>query len=728
MLYEVRLLTSMFRSKLLWGILSLFSVAHIETFSKGHSSANEYTTWNSYAGSADSAQYSNLDQINKSNVQDLEIAWSYATGDNNRYFFAPLVVGEVAYVLAQDYSIVAVDASSGKEIWRHRPEGSSKAMTTRGINYWESEDGSEGRLFYASDHKLRAIDARTGKLIRSFGQKGSVNLKEGLGRDPNKLSLVQSHSPGRVFEDLLILGSATNEGYGSAPGDVRAFDVRSGKQVWAFHTIPHPGEYGYESWPADAWKTVGGANVWSEFTVDEERGIVYLPVASAKYNFYGADRSGMNLYSNCLVAVDARTGQRIWHFQFVHHDIWDYDPATAPKLLTVDHEGEQVDVVAQPTKQGFLFVFNRETGEPLWPVEETPVPQGTEMPHETLWATQPFPTQPPPFARQKFTEKDLNPFLSEEDHSNAVEMMRGARNEGLFTPPGQRDTVQMPGNNGGSNWGGGAVDPNNGWLYVVSKDHPAILKLEVERSQSVPPPDNPELRGQYLYDVHCHRCHTVSVQENPLAVSSLVGVTEKLSDEKILSVIEQGQGPMPGNPQLSKQDTLLLLDFLKHPKPISRKLPELSEQLGDRARFVSGFGLVRASNGLSLIGPPWTTLTAYNLNDGTIAWQKPFGDVPELAKQGIHNTGSAFQKVGPVVTASGLIFTGGKDGIVRAFDSATGDILWQKDLGIAMEGIPAVYEVEGKQYLLFCASAQKGLTRETEVKIHGQYIALALPN
>ena len=586
------------------GLWMLLSVAPIVLVSNGQSADRNYSTWQSYAGSADSAQFSSLNQINQSNVRDLEIAWSYPTNDNNRYFFAPLVAGKVAYVLAKQHSIVAIDSTSGKELWTHNPEGASKSMTTRGINYWESEAGDESRLFYASDHKLRAIDARTGKLIRSFGNNGSVDLKEGLGRDPNKLRLVQSHSPGRVFEDLLILGSATNEGYGSAPGDVRTFDVRSGEQVWAFHTIPHPGEYGYETWPEDAWKTVGGANVWSEFTVDEARGIVYLPVASAKYNFYGADRSGMNLFSNCLVALDARTGQRIWHFQFVHHDIWDYDPATAPKLLTVDHEGEQVDVVAQPTKQGFLFVFNRQTGEPLWPVEERPVPQGTEMPHETLWPTQPFPTQPPPFARQAFTEKDLNPYLSEADHARAVEMMRGARNEGLFTPPGQHDTVQMPGNNGGSNWGGGAVDPNKGWLYVVSKDHPAILKLEPERTQSIPPPENPELRGQYLYDVHCHRCHALSAQENSLAVSSLVGVTEKLGDEKILTVIEQGQGPMPGYPHLSKEDTHLLLEFLKDPKPISRQASDQSEQLEDRARFVSGFGLVRASNGLSLISPP----------------------------------------------------------------------------------------------------------------------------
>lgn len=687
-----------------------------------------YSSWQSYAGSADSAQYSDLDQINLSNVQDLEIAWSYSTADNNRYFFAPLVVREVAYVLAQDFSIVALDAMSGKELWKHRPENADQAMTTRGINYWESDDRTEGRLFFASGHKLRAIDARTGRRVSSYGKDGSVDLKEGLGRDPNKLSLVQSHAPGRVYEDLLIVGSATNEGYGSAPGDVRAYDVRSGDLVWTFHTIPHPGEFGYETWPADAWKTVGGANVWTEFTVDEVRGIVYLPVASAKYNFYGADRAGRNLYSNCLVALDARTGKRLWYFQFVHHDIWDYDPATAPKLLTVDHGGERIDVVAQATKQGFLYVFNRLTGEPLWPVEERPVPQYTEMAHETLWPTQPFPTKPEPFSRQSFTEKDINPYLSDVDHARTSEMLRGARNEGLFTPPGQRDTIQMPGNNGGSNWGGGAVDPERGWLYVVSKDFPAVLKLEAEVSPSEPPPDDPELRSQYLYDVHCHRCHTVSVQENPLAVSSLVGVTDKLSDAQILTVIKQGQGPMPGFPKLSDNDVSLLLGFLKDPTPITRQRATISEQLEGRARFVSGFGLATAGNGLPLIGPPWTTLTAYDLNEGVIAWQIPLGSVPALAEQGIEDTGSVFQKVGPVVTAGGLLFAGAKDGKVRAFDARSGQLVWQKDLGIAMEGIPAIYQVEGKQYLLFCASAQKGLTSATQVEIRGKYIALALPD
>ncbi|MEZ5397290.1 MAG: PQQ-binding-like beta-propeller repeat protein [Bryobacterales bacterium] len=523
--------------------------------------AAEYGTWKAYAGSAEGAQYSSLDQINLENVEKLGPAWSYPTGDGNRYFFSPIVVDDVAYVLAKDNSIAAINATNGTQIWVHEAEPGTTAITNRGINYWESKDRSERRLFFASNHALRALDANTGKTIDTFGTNGAVNLKEGLGRDPDTLRLVQSHSPGRVFEDLLILGSATNEGYGSAPGDVRAFDVRTGDLVWTFHTIPHPGEFGYDTWPPDAWKTVGGANVWTEFSVDVERGIVYLPVASAKYNFYGADRAGANLFSNSLVALDARTGKRLWHFQLVHHDIWDYDPATSPKLLTIRHEGKDVDVVAQTTKQGFVFVFDRVSGEPIWPIEEREVPKGSEMPRETLWPTQPFPTKPPPFARQRFTIEDLNPYMDPNDQVLFRERIAEARNEGLFTPPGRGDTIQMPGNNGGANWGGAAADPSHGLLYVVNKDHPAILKMEQDLEQEIPAPDDPALRGQYLYDVHCYSCHSLGDQTNALATSSLTGVTEKLSEQKLRSIIHDGTGPMPGFPRLSKADVGLLIGF-----------------------------------------------------------------------------------------------------------------------------------------------------------------------
>ncbi len=376
---------------------------------------------------------------------------------------------------------------------------------------------------------------------------------------------------------------------------------------------------------------MGGANVWGEFTVDEKRGILFVPTASPKYNFYGADRIGMGLFGDSLLALDARTGKRLWHFQMVHHDIWDYDNATAPKLLTVKHNGKMVDVVAQAGKTGFVYVFNRETGESLFPIVERPVPK-SDVPGEQTWPTQPFPLAPPPFARQKFTVDDINPYLSPEDQAHFRDEMLSARNEGMFTPPAERGTVEMPGNNGGSNFGGAAVDPSKGWMFIVSKDLPAILKLSEDKTA-------PE------------------------------GTT----------------------------------------------------------RYVSGFNLVTGSNGLSPIRPPWTSLTAYDLNDGTIRWRMALGDVPELAAKGITGTGTHYPKANPVVTAGGLLFIGTRDKMVRAFDTSTGELLWEKQMPAAMEGMPAVYEMGGREYIVFCVSAQVGLTRETQEKIQGAYVAFALP-
>jgi glucose dehydrogenase len=616
--------------------------------------AQDHTTWRDYGGGSDSAQYSALKQVDRSNVSRLEVAWTYPTGDNQPYIFNPLIADGVLYVAAKRGSIVALEAATGKEMWSYslgasrggddaddagagRGAGGGRGgrggggFNNRGINYWQSKDGSDRRLVFAANDKLQEVDARTGKLITSFGENGYVDLKEGLGRDPKTQRRIQSRTPGRVFENLIILGSATNQGYGSAPGDIRAYDVHTGKLVWTFHTIPHPGEFGYDTWPKDAWKTVGGVNVWGEFTVDEKRAILFVPTASPKYNFYGADRIGMGLFGDSLLALDARTGKRLWHFQMVHHDIWDYDNATAPKLLTLKHNGKMVDAVAQAGKTGFLYVFNRETGESLFPIEERPVPK-SDVPGEQTWPTQPVPLAPPPFARQKFTVDDLNPYLSPEDQAHFRDEMLSARNEGMFTPPAERGTVEMPGNNGGSNFGGAAADSTRGWMFIVSKDLPAILKLSVDKTA-------PE------------------------------GTT----------------------------------------------------------RYVSGFNLVTGSNGLSPIRPPWTSLTAYDLNDGTIRWRMPLGDVPELAAKGITGTGTHYPKANPVVTAGGLLFIGTRDKMVRAFETQTGELLWEKQLPAAMEGMPAVYEMNGREYIVFCASAQVGLTRETQEKIQGSYVAFALP-
>jgi quinoprotein glucose dehydrogenase len=680
-------------------------------------SAQDHRTWRDYGGAQDAAQYSSLAQVNRSNVTKLEIAWTFPMGDNNKYFFNPTVVDGTMYVLARNNSIIALDAATGKELWAHETEPNTRTITNRGINYWESKDRSERRLFFASNHFLRAIDAKTGKTIETFGDGGKVNLKEGLGRDPKSLALVQSLTPGRVFENLIIVGSATNQGYGSGPGDIRAFDVRTGKLAWQFHTIPHPGELGYDTWPKDAWKTAGGANVWGEMSIDEKRGILFAPTASAKYNFYGVSRAGANLFGDCLLALDARTGKRIWHFQMVHHDIWDYDDATAPKLITVKHGGKSIDAVAQVSKQGFVWVFNRVTGEPLWPIEERPVPK-SDMPGEQTWPTQPFPTKPPPFARQTFTVDDLSPFLEPAERAKFRDDILSARNEGLFTPPGKRGTIQMPGNNGGANWGGAAVEPEKGLLYVVSKDLPCLLKLEPESDAAKS--DSPEQRGSNLFQAHCQRCHGADRRGTKLAATPLVDVALRVPREQIERVIRAGQGPMPGFPALNDADVSSIVAYLYNPTRAASTV-----QVSDR--YVSGFGFMIASNGLSPIAPPWTSLTAYDLNEGTIRWKIPLGEVPELAAKGIKNTGTHYPKVGPVVTAGGLIFTGTRDRKVRALSTDDGSILWEKELDAALEGIPAIYEIAGRQYIVFCAAAQAGLTPASQGKIPGAYVAFALP-
>ena len=427
----------------------------------------DFESWDQYLGGADSSQFSSLAQVDKSNVGQLEVAWTYATDEN--YLFNPLIVGDTMYVLAKGRSIVALDAATGVERWTHANEG---PVGTRGMNFWRSPDGSEERLLYINTGHLTALDAKTGETIRTFGVDGRVDLRIGLDGDTSTIRALQTNNPGRIFEDLIIMSlPAGGAGYASSPADIHAYNVRTGVLQWIFHTVPRPGEFGADTWPEKGVGNYGGVHNWSESTVDAELGIIYVPTGTARYDFYGGNRHGENLFGNSLLALDARSGKRLWHFQTIHHDLWDYDLPTAPKLLNVVHDGLSIPAIAQPSKQGFVYVFNRITGSPLWPIEERAVPQ-SDTPGEMSWPTQPFPTAPPPFARQSFTEADINPHISAEDQAKVREVLRASRNEGLYTPPSLQGTIMMPGHNGGANWGSSAADPLKGRLYIVSKELP----------------------------------------------------------------------------------------------------------------------------------------------------------------------------------------------------------------------------------------------------------------
>src|ERR1700722_2983112 len=520
-----------------------------------------FATWGQYLGGEDSSQYSSLKQINKSNVKQLEVAWMYEAGPGT-YTFNPLIVDGVMNVLAQSNSVVALDAAPGNQLWSHPNKG---AVGARGMNYWENDDRSDRRLFFINGGFLTAIDARNGQTINSFGDNGRTDLRTGLDRDPGRP--LQTSNPGRIFGNLIITPLPAGAfSYESTPADIHAYDVVTGKLVWTFHVVPRPGEFGYDTWPPDAWKTEGGVHNWSEMTIDEKRGIAYFPLGTARYDFYGANRKGNDLFGNSLLALDARTGKRLWHFQLVHHDLWDYDLPVAPKLLTVKHNGKNVDAVAQATKFGFLFVFDRVTGEPLWPIEERAVPQ-SDVPGEFSSPTQPFPTKPPPFARQSFTEKDINPFATEAEQAAIRELLANARKESLFTPASLGGSISSPGLNGGANWGMVTVNPTKGFLYVITKEHPTLDKLQ--------------LPGQ-------GRAGRAGAQDAPPAA------------------------PVPEAATAAPTDGF--------------------------TRYASPVNFMTQTGGLSAMGPPWSTLTAYDLNSGTIRWQVPNGGVSELEKDGHSST------------------------------------------------------------------------------------------
>ena len=707
---------------------------------------NTHKTWKDYGGGPDTSRYTALDQIRKTNVKQLEVAWSYFNGSSG---MNPIVVDGVMYVYGRNNSLIALDAATGKEIWIHTGLSS---IATLGVNYWESKDRKDRRLIFQINHFLEEIDARTGKSILSFGKNGLVDLRDGLDRVPSEVARIKSDAPGRIFENLIIAGSSTGENFLAPPGDIRAFDVLTGKTVWTFHTIPHPGEFGYETWPKDAWKYIGGVNDWGELSLDEKRGIAYVVLGSPTYDMYGADRAGTGLFGTSLVALDARTGKRLWHFQEVHHDLWDADPCSAPQLITVRHNGKLVDAVAQAGKTGFLYVFDRVTGEPLWPIEERPVPK-SDVPGEHAWPTQPFPTVVPPFARQKMTADDVNPFfLTAEERANWKDRILSARNEGLFTPPAyKRDTVQIPGARGGNNRGASASDPEKGLVFLTTSDYPAFTNIQGTALAANPNAGGGRGRGAAPappeYQRNCQTCHGADLAGSG-DIPALANIGSRMNLADFSLVVRSGKGQMPAFPQVNTAAADTLYNFLNGAAAGAGRggpggggrggaggpvmtgpvvadggapgglEPALNEQqlramYGNNNRFVgppyppgvaapeqrlySDYGLVQG-----VIAPPWSEIVAYDLNKGTIRWRKPLGEDEEAAKAGGRNTGmlAGGERVGMVVTGTGLVFATAKDGKLRAFDADSGAELWTYKMPAGLIGLPSMYEVGGRQYLV----------------------------
>lgn len=682
--------------------------------------------WPVYLGDKASSQFSELKQIHRGNVHKLEPAWAYYAGDarpDNRSQIQcnPLIIDGVLYGTSPQLKLLALDAATGEEKWRFDPFKSAAENNALGVNrgvvYWSG--GEDRRVLFTAGHSLMAVDARTGKLIPSFGENGRVDLREGLGRDPAKL-FVLANSPGVLYRDLLIQGTRVHEGPGpSAPGHIRAYSVRTGELVWTFRTIPRPGEFGYQTWPPDAWLTSGGANVWTGMAVDEKRGLVFCPTGAAAFDFWGGDRLGKNLFANCLLALDAKTGRRVWHYQFVHHDLWDRDLPAPPNLLTIRRDGKGIDAVAQVTKSGHVFVFNRETGEPLFPIEEQPAPPSM-LQGESAWPTQPLPLKPEPFARQVFTE-DLLSDISR-DREALLKRFRQALPHRPWVPPSTNGTIIFPGFDGGAEWGGAAVDPRKGILYVNANEMPWILTMIETRKQDGPPLSD----AHRLYNMVCAACHGVNRSGDPArAFPSLENIGQKLKKPEIISLLETGRGLMPAFTFLSPAQREILADHLlgnDGPETARATPAGAGEAVLDSPYSHTGYNRFLDADGYPAVKPPWGTLNAIDLNTGEYVWRVPLGELPELTARGIPPTGTE-NYGGPIVTAGGLIFiAASKDEMIRAFDQETGEILWQAKLPAGGYATPSTYMAGGRQYLVIACGGGKMGTKSGDT-----YAAFALP-
>lgn len=709
-------------------LLCIFLLSWI--FGKKDSSSNG--DWPEYLGGPDRNHYSRLKQINASNVKQLKAAWEYHTLDSGQIQCNPIIINGILYGMTASTQPFAIDAATGKEKWRKEKAPDDRLSSSRGLVYWEN--GNDKRILYTKGPWLFALNALTGEKIISFGDSGRASLKAGLGSTA-KDKMVISNTPGTVYGDLIMMPLRVSEGTDAPFGHIQAFNIKTGKLAWVFHTIPMPGEYGYNTWPKNVYKNtdVGAGNNWSGMAVDRKRGILYVPTGSAAFDFYGGNRKGSNLFANCLIALDAKTGKRLWHFQLVHHDILDRDPPAPPNLVTVNHNGKQVDAVVQVTKQGLVFVFDRVTGVPLFPVEERPIP-ASDVPGEKSWPTQPFPTKPAPYARQNLTEADINPYS--ESHDSLVAVFRKSRFGGPFTPLSKKGTIIFPGLDGGAEWGGSAADPD-GILYVNSNEMAWLIAIGETATEAQM---SGMSSGNRLYTTTCIGCHGSERKGNPgSGYPSLVGVASRRTRDYINNIITYGKGMMPGFTKFNDKQKQALLAFLsgeeraeiglaKMQSPVKTNLKTKTATKANAKTTpaysyrISGYSKFLDKNGLPAVNPPWGTLNAIDLNTGEYKWKIPYGEYPELAAKGIPQTGSESYG-GPVVTAGGLLFIAGtKDKKFRVYDKKDGKLLWETKLPAAAFATPSTYEVNGKQYIVIACGGTK-LGAESG----DSYIAFALP-
>ena len=667
------------------------------------------TDWRVYGGEPENTHYSPLAQINRSNAKDLAVAWSFDTGETGGLQTSPLIVDGTVYGITPTQKIFALDAASGRFLWKF-DSGIKGTQPDRGLAFWS--DGKDQRILVGVMNFLYAVDAKTGRPIESFGKNGRIDLRDDLGRKADAQSVVLT-SPGIIYKDLIIVGGRNPETLPAPPGDIRAYDVRSGRLRWSFHTIPHPGEYGYETWPKDAWKYSGAANNWAGMALDPKRGIVYVPTGSAAFDFYGANRLGDDLFANCLIALNAETGTRLWHFQGVKHDVWDRDFPSPPALVTVMRDGADIDAVAQTTKQGFVYLFDRVNGKPLFPIEYKKYPPSS-VPGELTAEEQPLPAKPEPFARQ-FLSADMLTNRSPEAHQWAAEHFRAFRSEGQFVPFSVgKDTVLFPGFDGGAEWGGPAVDPHTAILYVNANEMAWTGALA---------PNTGENSGKGIYLSQCSVCHGEKMAGSPPAMPSVAGIGDRMPAAQIAATVKNGKGRMPGFPNLSNDQLFALIEFLAsgQNKELASSEPPPP---GMDYRF-TGYNRFLDPDGYPAISPPWGTLSAIDLNTGDYVWKVNLGEYPELAAKGLKNTGTE-NYGGPIVTAGGLVFIGATnyDKKFRAFDKATGNLLWETTLPFAGNATPATYAVNGRQYVVIAAGGGKDLKSASG----GVYVAFALPN